>query len=198
MGITYNDFILPFDFSYQLDVWGRVRRMVESSREQAQASAADLATVNLSMHADLALEYFQARSLDAEEKLLQSTVTQYQQALQLIQAQFKGGITSAVEVEQAMTQLKTVQTAAIDVGVMRAQYEHAVAFLIGKPLAEFNLPEWPLTTPPPPIPVGVPSELLERCPDIAAAERMVASANAQIGVAKSAYFPSINRFDDRL
>jgi NodT family efflux transporter outer membrane factor (OMF) lipoprotein len=190
-GITYNDYILPFDFSYQVDVWGQVRRMVESSREQAQASAADLATVNLSMHADLALDYFQARSLDAEEQLLKSTVTQYQQALQLIQSQFKGGIASEVEVEQAMTQLKTVQAAAIDVGVMRAQYEHAVAILIGKPPAEFSLPPLPLTTPPPPIPVGLPSELLERRPDIAAEERRVASANAQIGVAKSAYYPSI-------
>jgi NodT family efflux transporter outer membrane factor (OMF) lipoprotein len=190
-GITYNDYILPFDFSYQVDVWGRVRRMVESSREQAQASAADLATVNLSMHADLALDYFQARSLDAEEQLLRATVTQYEQALQLTQSQFKGGIASEMEVEQALTQLKTVQAAAIDVGVMRAQYEHAVAILIGKPPAEFSLPPLPLTTPPPPIPVGLPSELLERRPDIAAAERRVASANAQIGVAKSAYYPSI-------
>ena len=190
-GITYNDFILPFDFSYQVDIWGQVRRMVESSREQAQASAADLATVNLSMHADLALEYFQARSLDAEEQLLNATVTQYQQALQLTESQFKGGIASEVEVEQAMTQLKTVQAAAIDVGVMRAQYEHAVAILIGKPPEEFSLSPLPLTTPPPPIPIGIPSELLERRPDIAAAERRVASANAQIGVAKSAYYPSI-------
>jgi NodT family efflux transporter outer membrane factor (OMF) lipoprotein len=190
-GITYNDYILPFDFSYQVDVWGRVRRMVESSREQAQASAADLATVNLSMHADLALDYFQARSLDAEEQLLKSTVIEYQQALQLTQSQFKGGIASEVEVEQAMTQLKTVQASAIDVEVMRAQYEHAVAILIGKPPAEFSLPPLPLTTPPPSIPVGLPSELLERRPDIAAAERRVASANAQIGVAKSAYYPSI-------
>jgi NodT family efflux transporter outer membrane factor (OMF) lipoprotein len=190
-GITYNDFVLPFSFSYQADVWGRVRRMVESSREQAQASAADLATVNLSMHADLALDYFQARSFDAEEQLLNSTVTQYEQALRLTQSQFRGGIASEVEVEQATTQLKTVQAAAIDVGVLRAQYEHAVAILIGKPPAEFSLPPLPLATPPPPIPVGVPSELLERRPDIAAAERRVAAANAQIGVAKSAYYPSI-------
>jgi NodT family efflux transporter outer membrane factor (OMF) lipoprotein len=165
--------------------------MVESSREQAQASAADLATVNLSMHADLALDYFQARSFDAEEQLLNSTVTQYEQALRLTQSQFRGGIASEVEVEQATTQLKTVQAAAIDVGVLRAQYEHAVAILIGKPPAEFSLPPLPLATPPPPIPVGVPSELLERRPDIAAAERRVAAANAQIGVAKSAYYPSI-------
>src|SRR5216683_2433520 len=146
-GITYNDFVLPVDFSYQVDVWGRVRRTVESSREQAQASAADLATVNLSMHADLAIDYFLARSLDAEEQLLNSTVS---------------------------------------------QYEHAVAILIGKPPAEFSLRPLPLTAPPPNIPVSMPSELLERRPDIAAAERRVASANAQIGVAKSAYYPLIN------
>jgi NodT family efflux transporter outer membrane factor (OMF) lipoprotein len=191
-GVTYNDFVLPFDFAYQVDVWGRVRRTVESNREQAQASAADLATVNLSMHADLALDYFQARSLDAQEQLLNSTVTQYEQALQLTQSQFRGGIASEVEVKQAMTQLETVRAAAIDVGVLRAQYEHAVAILIGKPPAEFSLPPLPLTAPPPRIPVALPSELLERRPDIAAAERRVAAANAQIGVAKSAYYPSIS------
>jgi NodT family efflux transporter outer membrane factor (OMF) lipoprotein len=191
-GITYNDFVLPFDFSYQADVWGRVRRTVEANREQAQASAADLATVNLSMHADLALDYFQARSLDAEEQLLNSTVKAYEQALQLTQSQFRGGLASAVEVKQAMTQLQTVRAQAIDVGVLRAQYEHAVAILLGKPPAEFSLPPLPLTTPPPVIPVSVPSELLERRPDIAAAERRVAAANAQIGVAKSAYYPLIN------
>jgi NodT family efflux transporter outer membrane factor (OMF) lipoprotein len=191
-GITYNDFVLPFDFSYQADVWGRVRRTVESYREQAQASAADLATVNLSMHADVALDYFQARSLDAEEQLLNSTVTQYEQALKLTQSRFKGGTASEVEVEQAKTQLQTVRAAAIDVGVLRAQYEHAVAILVGKPPAEFSLPPLPLTAAPPPIPVGLPSELLERRPDIAAAERRVAAANAQIGVAKSAYYPLIS------
>lgn len=191
-GVTYNDFVMPVNFSYQVDVWGRVRRTVEANREQAQASAGDLATVNLSMHADLALDYFQARSFDAEEQLLNSTVKQYEQALQLTQSQFRGGIASEVEVEQATTQLETVRGAAIDVGVLRAQYEHAVAILIGKPPAEFSLPPLPLTAPPPSIPVSVPSELLERRPDIAAAERRVAAANAQIGVAKSAYYPSIN------
>ena len=191
-GITYNDFVLPVDFSYQVDVWGRVRRTVESSREQAQASAADLATVNLSMHADLALDYFQARSLDAEEQLLNSTVKQYEQALELTQSRYQGGLTSEVEVQQAETQLETTRALAIDVGVLRAQYEHAVAILVGKPPAEFSLPPLPLTTPPPPIPGSVPSELLERRPDIAAAERRVASANAQIGVAQSAYYPVIS------
>ena len=191
-GITYNDFVLPFDFSYQADVWGRVRRNVESYREQAQASAGDLATVKLSMHADLAIDYFQARSLDAQEQLLNSTVTQYEQALELTQTRFEGGIASEVEVEQAKTQLQTTRAAAIDVGVLRAQYEHAVAILIGKPPAEFSLPPLPLTAPPPHLPISVPSELLERRPDIAAAERRVASANAQIGVAKSAYYPLVN------
>jgi NodT family efflux transporter outer membrane factor (OMF) lipoprotein len=191
-GITYNDFVLPFSVSYQVDVWGRVRKNVESYREQAQASAADLATVNLSMHADLAIDYFQARSLDAEEQLLNSTVTQYEQALELNQNRFQGGIASEVEVEQAKTQLQTTRAAAIDVGVLRAQYEHAVAILVGKPPAEFTLAPLPLTAPPPHIPISVPSELLERRPDIAAAERRVASANAQIGVAKSAYYPTIS------
>lgn len=191
-GITYSDFVLPFSVSYQADVWGRVRRNVESYREQAQASAADLATVNLSMHADLAVDYFQARSLDAEEQLLNSTVTQYEQALQLTESRFQGGIASEVEVEQAKTILQTTRAQAIDVAVLRAQYEHAVAILVGKPPAEFSLPPLPLTAPPPHIPLGLPSDLLERRPDIAAAERLVASANAQIGVAKSAYYPLVN------
>lgn len=191
-GITYNDFVLPFSASYQADVWGRVRKNVESYREQAQASAADLATVNLSMHADLAVDYFQARSLDAEEQLLNSTVKQYEQALELTESRFQGGVASEVEVEQAKTILQTTRAEAIDVGVLRAQYEHAVAILIGKPPAEFSLPPLPLTTPPPHIPIGMPSELLERRPDIAAAERLVASANAQIGVAKAAYYPVIS------
>jgi len=191
-GITENDFVLPFDLSYQADVWGRVRRTVESYREQAQASAADLATVNLSMHADLAIDYFQARSLDAEEQLLNSTVAEYQRYLDLTLNRFQGGLSSEVEVQQARTQLETTQAQAIDVGVLRAQYEHAVAILMGKPPAEFTLPPLPLTAPPPPIPVSVPSKLLERRPDIAAAERRVAAANAQIGVAKAAYYPVIN------
>ncbi|HET6931516.1 MAG TPA: efflux transporter outer membrane subunit [Candidatus Acidoferrum sp.] len=191
-GATYNDFQIPFELSYEVDVWGRVRRNVESYRDQAQASAADLATVNLSMHAQLALDYFQARTLDAEEQLLNSTVTQYQQALELIESRFTGGLASDLEVQQARTQLETTRAQAIDVGVARAQYEHAVAVLIGKPPANFSLAPLPLTTPPPSIPVGLPSELLERRPDIAAAERRMAAANAQIGVAKAAYYPTIS------
>jgi NodT family efflux transporter outer membrane factor (OMF) lipoprotein len=191
-GANYTDLQIPFELSYQVDLWGRVRRTVESYREQAQASAADLAAVNLSMHAQLALDYFQACMLDAEEQLLNSTVKQYEQALELIENRFAGGLASDLEVQQARTQLETTRAQAIDVGVARAQYEHAVAVLIGKPPASLSLPPLPLTTPPPPIPVGLPSELLERRPDIAAAERLMASANAQIGVAKSAYYPLVN------
>jgi NodT family efflux transporter outer membrane factor (OMF) lipoprotein len=190
-GLTYNDFVLPVDVSYEADVWGRVRRTVESYREQAQASAADLATVNLSLHADLAIDYFEARSLDAEEQLLTSTVKQYEDALELTESRFQGGLSSEVEVQQAKTQLDTTRAQAIDVGVLRAQYEHAVAILIGKPPADLSLPPLPLAAPPPSIPVSMPSELLERRPDIAAAERRVAAANAQIGVAKAAYYPVI-------
>jgi NodT family efflux transporter outer membrane factor (OMF) lipoprotein len=191
-GITTNDYQIPFELSYQVDVWGRVRRAVEASRDQAQASAADLATVNLSMHSQLALYYFQARLLDGEEQLLNSTVTQYDQALQLIESRYAGGIASDVEVQQAKTQLETTRAQAIDVGVARAQFEHAVAVLAGKPPAEFSLPPLPLTMPPPSIPMALPSELLERRPDIAAAERRMAAANAQIGVAKAAYYPNIS------
>jgi len=191
-GVTFSDFVLPLEISYEADIWGRVRRTVESSRDQAQASAADLAGVNLSMHANLAFDYFAARTLDAEEKLLQDTVLQYESALQLNEDRYQGGLASEVEVEQARTQLETTRAQAIDVGVARAQYEHAVAVLLGKPPAEFTLPPLPLTAPPPSVPVGLPSELLERRPDIAAAERQMASANAQIGVAKAAYYPLVN------
>jgi len=191
-GVTYNDFQIPIELSYELDVWGRVRKNVESQREQAQASAADLATVNLSLHAQLAMFYFQARSLDAQEQLLNSTVAEYEQAFQLTDTRFKGGLASDVEVEQANTQLETTRAEAIDVGVFRAQYEHAIATLIGKPAASFSLSPLPLTSPPPSIPLQLPSELLERRPDIAAAERRMAAANAQIGVATAAYYPTIS------
>jgi NodT family efflux transporter outer membrane factor (OMF) lipoprotein len=191
-GITFNDFALPLDLSYQVNAWGRVSRNVVSYREQAQASAADLAVVNLSMHADLAVDYFAARSLDAEEKLLRDTVAQYEQALNLNEDRYQGGLASEVDVEQARTILETTRAQMVDVGVARAQYEHAVAILIGKPPADFTLPPLPLTTPPPPLPAGVPSELLERRPDIAASERRVASANAQIGLATAAYYPLVN------
>lgn len=193
-GITFNDFVLPVNLSYQVNSFGRVSKNVEAYRDQAQASAADLAVVNLTMHADLAVDYFAARTLDAEEKLLQDTVTQYEQALQLNQDRYQGGLASEVDVQQARTILETTRAQLVDVGVARAQFEHAVAVLVGKPPADFSLPPLPLTTPPPPIPVGVPSQLLERRPDVAGAERRVAAANAQVGLAKTAYYPLINLF----
>ncbi len=191
-GATVNDFTVPLNLSYQVNAWGRVSRNVEFYREEAQASAADLAVVNLTMHADLAVDYFAARSLDAEEKILRDTVTQYEQALQLNTDRYQGGVASGVDVEQARTILETTRAQLVDIGVARAQYEHAVAVLAGKPPAEFELPPLPVTTPPPPIPVGVPSELLERRPDIAASERLVAAANAQVGLAQLAYYPVVN------
>lgn len=191
-GLTFNDFVVPVNLSYQVNAWGRVSRNVEAYREQAQASAADLAVVNLSMHATLAVDYFAARTLDAEEKLLQDTVAQYEQAYQLNEDRYQGGLASEVEVEQARTILETTRAQMVDVGVARAQYEHAVAVLIGKPPADFTLPPLPLTASPPPIPVGIPSELLERRPDVAASERLIASANAQVGLAKTAYYPLVN------
>ena len=191
-GLTFNDFALPVNFSYQANVWGRVSKNVESYREQAQATAADLAVVNLTMHSSLAVDYFAARTLDAEEKLLQDTVTQYQQALQLNEDRYRGGLSSEVELEQARTILETTRAQLVDVGVARAQYEHATAVLVGKAPADFTLPPLPLTAPPPPIPVGIPSGLLERRPDIAAAERRVASANSQVGLARTAYYSLVN------
>jgi NodT family efflux transporter outer membrane factor (OMF) lipoprotein len=193
-GRTLNDFILPINVSYQVNAWGRVSRNVEAYREQAQASAADLAVVNLSMHAALAIDYFGARTLDAEEKLLRDTVAQYEQALKLNEDRYEGGLASEVDVEQARTILETTRAQLVDVGIARSQYEHAAAVLVGKAPADFSLPPLPLTAPPPGIPVGIPSELLERRPDIAAAERRVASANAEVGLAKTAYYPLLNIF----
>ncbi len=188
--VTYADYQLPpIDVSWEPDVWGRVRRSVEAARSEAQATAADLANTELSVHAELALDYFQMRGLDSQQQLLDSTVTSYQKALQLTESRYNGGVASAVDVAQAQTQLETTRAQAIDVGVDRSTFEHAIAVLIGKVPAEFSQQQQPLTIPPPAIPTGLPSELLERRPDIAAAERRMQEANAQIGVARSAYYP---------
>ena len=188
---NYTDLQLPFDASYEADVWGRVRRTVEAARANAQASAADVENVSLSLHAELASDYFQARALDAEEQLLASTVDAYQKALELTQNRYNGGIVSQVDVAQAQTQLETTRAQLIDLGVQRAQLEHAIAVLTGKPPSTFTLAAAPLSNTPPIIPAGLPSELLERRPDIAANERRMAAANAQIGVATAAYYPTI-------
>ena len=190
-GQTQGDFVLPFDLSYEVDAWGRIHLTVQSDVANAQASAADLETARLSIHAELAADYFMLRGLDAQKQLLDSTVVDYQKALDLTTNRYKGGLAAKVEVTQAETQLETTQAQAIDVGVQRAQFEHAIAALVGQPASTFSIPVSPLNTPPPVIPVGVPSDLLQRRPDIAAAERRVAAANADIGVAKTAYYPTL-------
>ena len=183
---------LAFDLNYEIDLWGRIRRTVAAAREEAQATDADLETVSLSLHAELALDYIELRSADAQQRLLDDTVKAYMDALRLTRNRFAGGEAPASDVAEAQTQLDTTRVQDTDVGVMRAQYEHAIATLIGKPPAAFNLPPSPLDARPPSIPPGIPSELLQRRPDIAAAERRVAEANEQIGIAKAAYYPSLN------
>jgi NodT family efflux transporter outer membrane factor (OMF) lipoprotein len=187
----YNTYTIPVDVSYEPDLWGRVRRSVEASRSEAQATGADLANVSLSLHAELAGDYFQLRGLDAQKQLLDSTVQSFEKALDLTESRFHGGLSSAVDVAQARTILETTRAEAIDVGVQRAAFEHAIAVLVGKPASQFSLPPIPLTEPPPVIPAGLPSDLLERRPDISAAERRVQEQNAQIGVARAAYFPQV-------
>ncbi len=188
---NYTDLQLPVDASYEADVWGRVRRTVEAARANAQATAADLESVSLSLHAELATDYFQLRSLDSEEQLLNSTAAAYEKALELTQNRYTGGIASQVDVAQAETQLETTRAQAIDLGVQRAQFEHAIAVLMGQAASTFSLAPLPLASAPPVVPVGMPSDLLERRPDIAGNERRMAVANAQIGIAKAAYFPTI-------
>lgn len=190
-GNRYGEFTFPFDLSYEVDLWGRIHREIASTREQYQASAADLASVTLELQAELATDYFEARSLDAQKQLLDDTVAAYQKALQLTKNRYQGGIASKVDVAQAQTQLDTAQAEDIDVGVARAEYQHAIAVLTGKTPESFVLPSLPLKETPPTVPVGVPSQLLERRPDIAGAERRMASANEQIGIAQSAFFPQL-------
>ena len=185
-------FTLPFDLSYEVDLWGRVRRTVSASREEAQASAADLQTANLSLHAELAVDYFELRSADTQEQLLDDTVKAYTDALQLTQNRFEGGAAPKSDVAQAQTQLDGARVEDTDITVVRAQYEHAIATLIGKPPAAFSITPVPQTQLRlPVVPVGLPATLLERRPDIAAGERRVAEANDQIGIARAAFFPSL-------
>ncbi len=188
---SYTDYSLPFDASWEPDFWGRVRSTVRANVYAAQASAADLENVRLSEQAELAVDYYELRAQDSLKQILDSTVVAYQETLDLNQSQYRAGLTNDEAVAQAEAQLRAAQAQDTDLGVLRAQYEHAIAVLIGQAASTFSLREQTLEAKPPATPVGIPSELLERRPDIAAAERGVAQANAQIGVAKAAYFPSI-------
>ncbi|HLH33108.1 MAG TPA: efflux transporter outer membrane subunit [Alloacidobacterium sp.] len=187
----YNDFSFTGQASWEPDLWGQVRRSVEASRAAAQASAADLANVELSIRSELALDYFELRGLDLQKRLLDNTVASYTDYLDLTQKRFQGGVATDSDVALAETQLKSTQSQDIDVGVARAQFEHAIATLIGEPASSFNLSLSPLDLPLPHVPPGLPSELLERRPDIAGMERRADAANAQIGVAIAAYYPNI-------
>ena len=192
---NYSDYEITGQASWEPDFFGRIRRTVEAARETAQASAADMAIVDLSLHAEMASDYFQLRGLDSEIKLLTATVADLEGQLDLTQRLFSGGIGTEVDVAQARTQLETVRAQLIDLGVARAQYEHAIGTIANLKLNEFSIPPSPLDESGdlhlPKVPIGVPSQLLERRPDIAAAERLTAAANAQIGIAISAYYPTI-------
>jgi NodT family efflux transporter outer membrane factor (OMF) lipoprotein len=189
--LTFTEYSLPFDATWQPDLWGRIRNTVRSQVYGAQASAADLENTRLTVQSELAVDYFSLRTQDSLQELLDSTVVAYQESLKLTQALYETGIDSDEAVAQAETILETTQAQATGVGITRSQFEHAIAVLVGKPPSEFSIPVEPLKTPPPAIPFGVPSQLLERRPDIASSERLVAQANAQIGIAKAAYYPTI-------
>jgi NodT family efflux transporter outer membrane factor (OMF) lipoprotein len=186
-----NNFDLEADLSYEIDVWGRVRNAVASARASQQASSADLATLNLAIRAELATDYFTLRCEDTQQQLLDKTVYDYAKSLQLTQSLYNGGAAALTDVAQAQAQLQTAQTQAADIRLQRAQTEHAVAVLVGLNPSVFHMDANPYSMPvaPPPLDPGLPSALLERRPDVAAAERRTAAANAQIGVARAAYFP---------
>jgi NodT family efflux transporter outer membrane factor (OMF) lipoprotein len=191
-GNGFGDIQVPVDLNYEIDVWGRVRRTVSAAREEAQASAGDRQTVLLSLQAELAFDYFEARSADAQEKLLNDTVKYYEEAYRITNNRFDGGVAPKSDVDQAKTQLEAAKVQARDITLRRAQFEHAIAVLLGVPPASFTLNDAPLDARPPAIPPGLPSELLERRPDIAAAERRVAEANDRIGIARAAFYPTIS------
>jgi len=187
-----NLFNLPFDVSWEPDLWGRIRNTVHQYAFAAQVSAADLANQTLTEQADLAIFYFQLRGQDALEDLYRKTADADRQGLALTRVQYRTGLANDEAVSQAEIALKTAEASATNAGIARAQYEHAIALLVGEPASSFSIPVRSLTTQAPEVPVGVPSELLERRPDIAAAERTMAEANALIGVEKAAYYPTVN------
>jgi NodT family efflux transporter outer membrane factor (OMF) lipoprotein len=191
-GNPYSDLIASGQASWEPDLWGNIRRTVQQARANAQASAADLANVELSLRSELAMDYFELRGLDTQKQLLDDTIQQYQRYLQLTISRFHGGVATDADVAQAQTQLDQTKAQDIDVGVARARFEHAIATLAGQPASTFSLAPAPLALALPAVPVGVPSEILERRPDVAAAERRAAAANEQIGIAIAAYYPQLN------
>jgi NodT family efflux transporter outer membrane factor (OMF) lipoprotein len=186
-----NHYQLPVDASWEADLWGRIRNSVSASADEAQATAADLENTRLLIHAEVAADYFELRAQDSQKQILDDTVIAFRKALDLTKVRHEGGIASDEDVAQAETQLDTTIAQDTDLGILRAQLEHAIAALVGKPASSFSIPRAPLRPSPPAVPLGLPSQLLERRPDIAAAERRVAEANTQIGVAKAAFFPTL-------
>jgi outer membrane protein, multidrug efflux system len=191
---TQNNFIVPFNISWEADLFGGVRRSVESSNALYQSSAANLENVRLVVTSELAADYFSLRELDAEIAVVDDAVQYQQRALALVNNRHDGGVASGLDVAQQETQLNATRTQATLLHQQRAQFEHAIAALVGVPASSFSVPVKPLTLSPPEIPVGLPSDVLERRPDVAQAERQMASQNAQIGVVKAAYYPGINLF----
>jgi NodT family efflux transporter outer membrane factor (OMF) lipoprotein len=191
---SYNDLLLSGAGSWEPDFWGKIRRNIEASRATAQASAADQANVSLTLEAEMAADYFQLRGADSQIRLLKNTVADLEQQLKLTETRRDGGVATDVDVAQARAQLETVRAQLVDLGVARAQFEHAVGTIADYKLPTFSIPFSPLDLPLPNVPLGIPSQLLERRPDIASAERQTQAANAQIGIAISAYYPDITLF----
>lgn len=189
--VEYPEYSLPFDASWTPDLFGRIRNTVRSSVASAQASAADVENTRLTAQAEVAVDYYELRTQDSLKELLDSTVVAYRESLKLTQALYETGIDNDEAVAQAETQLETTEAQDTNLGIARAQYEHAIALLVGQPASTFSIPVGTLKANPPAIPFGVPSQLLERRPDIAANERLMAQANAQVGIAKAAYFPTV-------
>jgi len=188
---SFTDYSLAFDASWVPDFWGKIRNTFLENAAAAQASAADLQNVRLTAQSEVAVNYFEIRAQDVLKQLFDQTVAAYQDSLELTQIQFNAGIASDESVAQAETQLEATQAQDTNLGIARAQFEHAMAMLLGQPASVFSLPAAPLAANPPAIPFGVPSQILERRPDVASAERLVAQANAQIGLATAAYYPTV-------
>ncbi len=193
---TRTYYTLPLDASYQVDLWGKIRNTIAQNAALAQASAADVATALLSTQSQLAQDYFQLRAVDEQRAILDSTLADYQASLHLVDALYRNGLASDEDLAEAETQLDSAEAQATDLGVARGQLEHAIAVLIGVPPARFSLAVLPFKPAVPVIPVGLPADLIERRPDIATAERQVAAANAGIGIARAAYFPSLTLSGD--